>query len=48
MHRFMIDWLSINTKIEFWDFVYLEGKEPDWHERNLAALNDSWVTEDIN
>jgi hypothetical protein len=48
MHRFMIDWFSINTEEEFWNFVCREGKEPPWHGRNLAALNDSWVTGDIN
>lgn len=48
MHRFMIDWFSINTEEEFWNFVSREGKEPAWHGRNLAALNDSWVTDDIN
>jgi hypothetical protein len=48
MHRFMIDWFSINTVEEFWDFICLEGKEPTWHGRNLAALNDSWVTGNIN
>ncbi len=44
----MIDWFSINTEEEFWNFVCREGKEPIWHGRNLSALNDSWVTGDIN
>jgi hypothetical protein len=48
MHSFVIDWFSINTVEEFWNFICLEGKEPPWHGRNLAALNDSWVTGDIN
>jgi RNAse (barnase) inhibitor barstar len=48
MHKLIIDWHSINTEKEFWDFICCEGKEPSWHGRNLAALNDSWVTGDIN
>jgi hypothetical protein len=47
MHRFTIDWFSINTVGGFWDFI-LEENEPPWHGQNLAALNDSRVTGDIN
>lgn len=48
MHRLTIDWSSIHTREEFWDLVCRASQAPEWHGRNLAALNDSWVTGDIN
>ena len=48
MHRLTIDWSRIKSSEGFWDFVCREGKEPEWHGRNLDALNDSWVTGGIN
>ena len=48
MHKLTINWSKIHSSEQFWDFVCREGKEPEWHGRNLAALNDSWVTGDIN
>lgn len=44
----IIDWAEIRSTKEFWDVVCREGQEPEWHGRNLAALNDSWVTGGIS
>lgn len=48
MHKLTVDWTTIHSLEEFWDLVCREGEEPEWHGRNLAALEDSWVTGDIN
>jgi RNAse (barnase) inhibitor barstar len=48
MHRLVIDWSKIHSSEQLWDFVCREGREPEWHGRNLSALKDSWVTGDVN
>jgi RNAse (barnase) inhibitor barstar len=48
MHSLTLDWSSINSKEDLWNVICREGQEPTWHGRNLAALNDSWVTGGIN
>jgi len=48
MHRISVDWSHINSKSELWEILCRQAQEPDWHGRNLDALNDSWVTGGIN
>jgi hypothetical protein len=48
MHQILVDWAAINSIAELWDVLCYQAQEPVWHGRNLNALNDSWVTGDIN
>ncbi len=42
-----IDWAAIHSPSDFFDVVLRQMQAPEWHGRNLDALNDSWVTGDI-
>jgi len=44
----LIDWQHIKSPEEFYGIFLPQVKAPDWHGHNLAALNDSIVTGDIN
>ncbi len=44
----LIDWSRISGVNDFYDLVFKQCKSPEWHERNLSALNDSWVAGGIN
>jgi RNAse (barnase) inhibitor barstar len=39
-----IDWGIIKSNDEFYDYILPKLAAPDWHGRNLNALNDSVVT----
>ena len=39
-----IDWAAIKTIEEFYDYLLPILGAPEWHGRNLNALNDSVVT----
>ncbi|MEM0966087.1 MAG: barstar family protein [Verrucomicrobiota bacterium] len=43
-----IDWNQISSIGEFFDTALPQCQSPAWHGRNLNALQDSWVTGDIN
>ncbi len=43
-----IDWKHIGNEEEFYDVFLPQVGAPDWHGRNLDALNDSLVAGDIN
>jgi len=42
-----IDWREINTLDEFYRVIFKQIDPPNWHGKNLNALNDSLVTGDI-
>jgi RNAse (barnase) inhibitor barstar len=42
-----IDWSEISTVDDFYRVIFNQIDPPDWHGRNLNALNDSLVTGDI-
>ena len=44
----LVDWEKINSEEEFYSVFLPQVKAPDWHGRNLDALNDSVVNGDIN
>ena len=46
--RVIIDWSVIKHEDHFYDLVLPQCGSPDWHGRNLDALNDSWVNGDIS
>ena len=43
-----IDWRQISSAGEFFDMVLELCESPNWHGRNLDALQDSWVTGGID
>ena len=43
-----LDWSEIKSEEIFYDVFLPQVKAPEWHGRNLDALNDSLVTGDIN
>jgi RNAse (barnase) inhibitor barstar len=43
----IIDWASIKTTEEFYGYFLPIFGAPEWHGRNLNALNDSVVTGDV-
>lgn len=45
--RVIIDWSKIKYAGQFYDVALPQCGSPEWHGRNLNALNDSWVTGDI-
>ncbi len=46
--RVIIDWSIIKDLDHFYDVVLPQCGSPEWHGRNLDALNDSWVTGSIS
>lgn len=44
----VLDASSWTTANDFYDSFFLAVGAPDWHGRNLDALNDSIATGDIN
>jgi len=46
--RIIVDWSQIASASAFYDLVLPQCGSPSWHGRNLNALNDSWVTGDID
>ena len=40
----MVDWAAIKTPEEFYEYLLPILNAPEWHGRNLNALNDSVVT----
>ena len=44
----LLDWSEISSEEKFYDVFLPQVKAPEWHGRNLDALNDSLVTGDIN
>ena len=46
--KITINWKEIDNEEKFYDVFLPQVKAPNWHGRNLAALNDSLVTGDIN
>jgi RNAse (barnase) inhibitor barstar len=43
MHQIFVDWQSIQDEKMMWDKLVTKSHHPDWHGRNLDALNDGWV-----
>jgi len=46
--KITINWEEIDNEEKFYDVFLPQVKAPKWHGRNLAALNDSLITGDIN
>lgn len=46
--KIFIDWNSIQSLDDYLDIFLPKVEAPDWHGRNLDALNDSVVTGSIN
>lgn len=44
----LLDWKTISSPEEFYSLFLPQVDAPEWHGRNLNALNDSMVTGDIN
>jgi RNAse (barnase) inhibitor barstar len=44
----VVDWAKCLSLDEFYDMILPQCGSPAWHGRNLDALNDSWVTGDID
>jgi RNAse (barnase) inhibitor barstar len=44
----VVDWATCESAESFYDLVLPQCGSPSWHGRNLDALNDSWVTGDID
>lgn len=44
----IIDWKDVDSKGAFYEMFLPQVNAPEWHGRNLNALNDSLVTGDIN
>lgn len=44
----ILDWSQVSSKDDFYNQVLPQCGAPSWHGRNLDALNDSWVTGEIN
>jgi RNAse (barnase) inhibitor barstar len=47
MNQVVIDWDILTDADSFYDSVFLQTGAPDWHGRNLDAINDAWVAGDI-
>ena len=47
MNQVIINWWELSDKDSFYDSVFRQTGAPDWHGRNLDAINDAWVTGDI-
>lgn len=44
----LIDWKSIHSENDFYDTFLPQVAAPEWHGRNLDALNDSVVSGGVN
>ncbi len=44
----VVDWATYESAETFYDLVLPQCGSPSWHGRNLDALNDAWVTGDID
>lgn len=42
--KLVIDWAAIVTLDQLYDVIFAQAGAPDWHGRNLNAINDAWVT----
>ena len=43
MRKVEIDWAALESMDQMWDETVARSGHPDWHGRNLDALNDGWV-----
>ena len=46
--KIVIDWEQVDSEEKFFDVFLPQIEAPDWHGRNLDALNDSLVSGGIN
>lgn len=44
----LIDWKNIHSEDDFYDVFLPQVAAPEWHGRNLDALNDSVVSGGVN
>lgn len=47
MKTIVVDWSVIKSPADFYIAVLPQTVAPDWHGKNLSAIEDSWVTGDI-